>query len=73
MSAPVRHWDGGAPRRDDQNGTIHDAGSGMVFSRRHLDGVTYQGTLDLSAPCSTVFVKDGITLTGQAARARAIN
>jgi hypothetical protein len=29
-----------------------------------LDGVVYQGTLDLSASGSAVFIKDGITLTG---------
>ena len=46
------------------NGTIHDAGSGLVFQGAILDGVTYQGTVDLSAAGSnSLFVKDGITLT----------
>jgi hypothetical protein len=46
------------------NGTIADAGSGLVPAGGTLDGVTYQGTLDLSAASSVVYVKDGITLTG---------
>ena len=29
-----------------------------------LDGVTYQGTLDLSPDSSRVFIKDGITFVG---------
>jgi hypothetical protein len=45
-------------------GTIADAGSGLLFSGGVLDGVTYQGTLDLSPDSSTVSIKDGITLTG---------
>jgi len=32
--------------------------------QRHLGRVTYQGTLDLSAPCPPSLSRDGITLTG---------
>ena len=51
------------------NGTIHDAGSGMIFEGAILDGVTYQGTLDLSAAIpgsgrDVLYIKDGLTLTG---------
>jgi hypothetical protein len=49
-----------------KNGTIRDTGSGIAFAGGTLDGVTYQGTLDLSAPGSSVVVKDGIALTGVA-------
>jgi hypothetical protein len=53
-----------APSGSIKNGTIHDAGSGLVFSGGTLDGVTYQGVLDMSSTSSSVYVKDGITLTG---------
>src|SRR6202158_836924 len=55
-------------------GTIADAGSGLASFGGTLDGVTYQGMLDLSASSSPIFVKDGlpggtgggtINLTGQ--------
>lgn len=45
-------------------GTIHDAGSGFVFNSGTLDGVTYQGTLDMSADYATLSIRDGITLNG---------
>jgi hypothetical protein len=51
------------------NGTIHDAGSGLIFEGAILDGVTYQGTLDLSAGLgpngrNSLYIKNGITWTG---------
>jgi RHS repeat-associated protein len=45
-------------------GTIVDQGSGMQFQRGTLDGVTYDGTLDLSAPFSIVSIANGLTATG---------
>ena len=47
-----------------KNGTIADAGSGLTFSGGTLDGVTYWGPLNLSPASSSLFIKDGITLTG---------
>jgi hypothetical protein len=47
-----------------KNGTIADAGSGLALSGGTLDGVTYQGTLDLSTAFSYYYVKDGLTMTG---------
>ena len=47
-----------------KNGTIADAGSGLTFSGGTLDGVTYQGPLNLSQASSSLYIKDGITLTG---------
>jgi hypothetical protein len=44
-----------------KNGTIVSSGSGIVGSGGTLDGVTYQGALDLSATTAAVFVKDGFT------------
>ena len=47
------------------NGTIHDAGSGFVFGGDALlDGVTYQGVLDLSSGTEGLRLQNGITLTG---------
>ena len=62
-----------------KNGTIAASGIGIVGSGGTLDGVTYQGTLDLSASSASVFVKDGFTggvggatinLTGSASNLR---
>jgi hypothetical protein len=47
-----------------KNGTIADAGSGLSIVNGTLDGVTYQGTLDLSGYSAVLNVTDGITLTG---------
>jgi hypothetical protein len=56
------------------NGTIADAGSGMSFAGGTLNGVTYQGTLDMSPSGSWVYITGGfntsssspatVTLTG---------
>ncbi len=43
------------------NGTIQDTGSGLISFGGTLDGVTYQGLLDLSANSSLLYVKDGFT------------
>ena len=46
-------------------GTIADAGSGLVFNGGTLDGVTYQGTLDLSAGGESLYVtSNGLTAQG---------
>jgi hypothetical protein len=46
------------------DGTIKDGGSGFTFNYGTLDGVTYDGTLDLSATSADLTVVDGITLHG---------
>jgi hypothetical protein len=43
---------------------ITNQGGTIALSGGTLDGVTYQGPLDLSAGSASVIVKDGITLTG---------
>jgi hypothetical protein len=45
-------------------GTVTDAGSGMAFSGGTLNGVTYEGTLDLTPYDSTMTVVNGLTATG---------
>ena len=44
-------------------GIVHDMGGGLNLWSAVLDGVTYQGTLDLSAPGAYMCVTDGIALT----------
>jgi RHS repeat-associated protein len=44
-----------------KGGTILDAGSGLRFNGGTLNGVTYEGTLDLN---SSVYIADGLTVTG---------
>jgi hypothetical protein len=44
-------------------GTIDDAGNGVQFDGfAALDGVTYNGTVDINRPLSTLVVFDGLTL-----------
>ncbi|WP_158932493.1 choice-of-anchor D domain-containing protein [Acidisphaera sp. S103] len=46
-------------------GVIHDAGSGLLGNFGTLEGVTYEGTLDLSSSSgAAVQIVNGITLTG---------
>jgi len=45
-------------------GTIVEQGSGVKFQSGTLSGVTYDGTLDLSANSSTVFIASGLTARG---------
>ena len=45
-------------------GTIVDQGSGMTFQGGTLSGVTYDGTLNLSASSSSVYVATSLTATG---------
>ena len=45
-------------------GTIADSGGGLSFNNGALNGVAYQGTLDLSADNSQLTIDNGITLTG---------
>ena len=45
-------------------GTIVDQGSGLTFSGGTLSGVTYDGTLNLSANSSSVYVATSLTATG---------
>src|SRR5262249_40116092 len=45
-------------------GTIVDPGSGIQFRGGTLSGVTYDGTLDLSPNFSSLFVANGLTVTG---------
>ena len=47
-----------------RGGTIRDAGSGTVFRGASLDGVTYEGALDLSPQNSSVTVTNGLMATG---------
>ncbi|MGA9865028.1 MAG: hypothetical protein WBQ75_01160, partial [Acetobacteraceae bacterium] len=47
-----------------EGGTVIANGGQAVFNSGTLDGVTYQGTLDLSAGGANVFVENGITLAG---------
>ena len=47
-----------------QNGTIVDHGSGIAFAGGTLSGVTYDGTMDMSATGSSVYVTNGLTLAG---------
>ena len=47
-----------------QGGTVDAAGGTLLASSGMLDGVTYEGTLDLSASSAMVTIVDGITLTG---------
>jgi len=47
-----------------QGGTVIANGGQAVFHSGTLDGVIYQGTLDLSAGGANVFVDNGITLVG---------
>ncbi|MDA9391227.1 hypothetical protein WN73_11105, partial [Bradyrhizobium sp. CCBAU 45394] len=44
-----------------KNGTVVDTGSGLVAANGTLDGVTYQGALDMSAASSVLYLKDGFT------------
>ncbi len=45
-------------------GTIVDAGSGLAIENALLSGVTYDGTIDLSAAGASLRVSNGITLAG---------
>jgi hypothetical protein len=45
-------------------GTVEDEGSGLKFGGGGLSGVTYEGTLDLSATDSSLFITGGLTATG---------
>ncbi len=45
-------------------GIVQDGGSDVAFQGGVLDGVTYEGTLDLSLFGSSVTIVDGATLTG---------
>ena len=45
-------------------GTIDDPSSQVTFAGGVLDGVTYEGTLDLTQPSSSVIVENGLTATG---------
>ena len=45
-------------------GVIHDAGGGLAPQGAALDGVTYEGTLDLSASNALVHVSGGIVFAG---------
>jgi hypothetical protein len=63
-----------------QQALITNSGGSVVASGGTLDGVTYQGTLDMSGSGSTLYVKDGFTvgaggatinLTGSFAQRRA--
>jgi len=45
-------------------GTIVDGGSGFNLNGGTLSGVTYQGVLDLSAANASVYIENGLTLTG---------
>ena len=47
-----------------ENGTIADSGSGLAFAGGTLSGVTYDGTMDLSANGSSVIVTNGLTMAG---------
>src|SRR6266404_7543082 len=46
-------------------GTIVDQGSGMHFQGGILSGLTYDGTLNLSANSAAVYIANGLTATGQ--------
>ena len=50
-------------------GTIVDQGSGVLFQSGTLSGVTYDGTLDLSAYNSTVYIATGLTANNLAGTA----
>lgn len=45
-------------------GTIAAAGGTLVASSGTLEGVKYEGTLDLSASSANLYIEGGITLTG---------
>jgi hypothetical protein len=46
------------------NGVVKDAGSGLVAANGTLDGVTWQGSLDLGGqPAETLTIVDGLTVT----------
>ena len=45
-------------------GVIKDAGSGIVFSGLSLNGVTYDGVLNLKPQSSSVTILNGLTATG---------
>src|SRR5208282_1995170 len=47
-----------------ENGTIADPGSGLAFTGGTLSGVTYDGTMNLSASSSYVYVTNGLTMFG---------
>jgi hypothetical protein len=47
-----------------EGGVVHDAGGGLISSGGTLEGVTYEGTLDLSAGYTALAIAGGITLTG---------
>ena len=47
-----------------ENGTIADPGSGLAFTGGTLSGVTYDGTMNLSASSSYVYVTNGLTMAG---------
>ncbi len=43
-------------------GTVADSGSGLAFNGGTLDGVNYDGVMDMTASGSTVYVADGLTV-----------
>jgi hypothetical protein len=46
-------------------GTIKDAGGGVgIFGYAVMDGVTYEGTLELNIPLGQLTILDGLTATG---------
>ena len=45
-------------------GTLVATGGTFGWAGGTLDGVTYQGTLNLSQATSSVYIQDGFTLTG---------
>jgi hypothetical protein len=47
-----------------EGGTIADVGKGFAFNNGALDGVIYQGTLNMSATNAELNIFDGLTLTG---------
>ncbi len=52
---------------DVQGGAIHDAAGGVQFvGNAILDGVTYQGTMDVNQPLGRLTILDGLTLEGLA-------
>ena len=56
-----------------EGGTIVYPGSGIVFSGGTLSGVTYEGPLNLTVSSSSLYVTDGLTVTGSSGSAGTIN
>ena len=45
-------------------GVVQSSAAGLLINDTTLDGVTYQGTLDLSTPSTTLTAADGLNVTG---------